>query len=244
MPGPEPLYLRVKHFLLDRIRSGEWPPESQIPSEKELVELLGVSRMTVIRALRELSAEEYLVRVQGVGTFVAARKPRGTLLEIKSIADEIEERGGEYSNRIIVLRQEMASAELAIAMNLKARSAVFHSIIVHLENGIPVQYADRYVNPSVAPDYLKQDFSKMTPSRYLLDNAPLTEAEHIIEAILPEKEISKLLQMKASEPCLLVHRRTWAHDIVVTKSRFLYPGTRYQIGGRFKPPSGSELTVA
>ena len=70
----QPLYQQVKNHIIERIESGEWPPERRTPSENELVEALSVSRMTANRALRELTAEGYLVRVQGVGTFVAARK--------------------------------------------------------------------------------------------------------------------------------------------------------------------------
>ena len=87
--SPGPLYRKVKTLIKQRIVSGEWPPEERIPSENELVKLLGVSRMTVNRALRELTAEGYLVRVQGVGTFVSARKPVAAMLKIRPIKKEV-----------------------------------------------------------------------------------------------------------------------------------------------------------
>ena len=74
-PSPGlPLYASVKRSILDRIRSGEWASGHRIPSESELVAELGVSRMTVNRALRELSMEGVLVRMQGLGSFVAEGK--------------------------------------------------------------------------------------------------------------------------------------------------------------------------
>lgn len=239
-----PLYQKVKVFVLDGINSGTWPTDSRIPSEAELMKACEVSRMTANRALRELTHGGYLMRRQGVGTFVAARKPRSALLEIKSISEEILERGGTYTSRVLLHCSETASPDLAIAMNLRAQALVFHTVIIHLENDTPVQYEDRYVNPSVAPDYIQQDFSSMTPSQYLLDVAPLTEAEHIIEAVIPDKKCAKLLRMQSKEPCLLVHRRTWTYNVVATKSRLMYPGCRYQIGGRFKPSDGLGLAVA
>jgi GntR family histidine utilization transcriptional repressor len=42
---------------------------------------------------------------------------------------------------------------------------VFHSVMVHLENGVPIQYEDRYVNPQAAPDYLATDFTRPRPRR-------------------------------------------------------------------------------
>ena len=97
--APLPLYQQVKTYIEARIASGQWPPEMKIPSENELVASLGVSRMTVNRALRELAALGHLVRVQGVGTFVATPKPQSALLEIRSIADEIRARGGRHTSR-------------------------------------------------------------------------------------------------------------------------------------------------
>ncbi len=97
---PRPLYQQVKDSIIERINSGEWPPDIKIPSENELVESLKVSRMTIHRALRELTTEGKLVRLQGVGTFVAQPKPRSALFEIQSIADEIESRGGVHSSKV------------------------------------------------------------------------------------------------------------------------------------------------
>ena len=71
---PAPLYARVKQMIAQQIRSG-WPAHC-VPSESELVEELGFSRMTINRALRELTAEGLLVRMQGVGTRGAARARR------------------------------------------------------------------------------------------------------------------------------------------------------------------------
>ena len=72
--SPAPLYARVKQAITQKIRSGAWLPNSKLPSESELLSLLGVSRMTINRALRELTIEGLLVRMQGVGTFVAVPK--------------------------------------------------------------------------------------------------------------------------------------------------------------------------
>ena len=236
---PFPLYKQIKDFILHMIRI-TWPPNSRVPSEHELVREWGVSRMTVNRAIRELVSEGYLTRIQGVGTFVAARRASFALIEIKSIAKEIQERNGLHSSKVLLLRREPASQDLAFSMNLKPGEPVFHSIVLHMEDGAPVQYEDKFVNPTLAPHYLEQDFEAITPSQYLLEVVPLTEAEHIIEAVMPDSEIRKLLKLKSKEPCLVLHRRTWAGKVIATRTRFVYPG-RYQIFGRFKPPQGSKM---
>ncbi len=236
---PYPLYQQVKNYIVERIESGEWPPETRVPSENEFVDRLKISRMTAHRALRELTTEGHLIRVQGVGTFVSTRKPRVALLEIKSISDEIAEWGGRHTSDVRLLAREGAPPDLAEAMGLQPGDKVFHSVIVHRDNGRPVQYSNRYVNPAVAPDYLRQDFTQITPTQYLVRVAPVQEAEHIIEAKLPDSDVRNFLDLQAGEPCLFLYRRTWSFNQVATKSLLIYPGSRYQLGGRFKASSSS-----
>ena len=72
--SPAPIYQRVKEAIRQKVISQEWLPHQRVPSESELVKALDVSRMTINRALRELTADGILERQQGVGTFVAPQK--------------------------------------------------------------------------------------------------------------------------------------------------------------------------
>jgi len=242
--GPHPQYRRVKNYIIGQIHKGQWGPETKIPSEKELGQYFQISRMTVNKALRELVAEGFITRLQGVGSFVAKRKPQGTLLEIKSIADEIAEGGGHHTSQVLLLTEETATAELAREMGLPEGGRVFRSIIVHRDDGVPVQLSDRYVNPAVAPEYLEQDFTELTPSEYLLRVAPLEEAEQVIEAAMPDAFTRTALKIKAGEPCLVLYRKTWSFGQVATRSRLIYPGSRFRLGGRFKATFNIHPTMA
>ncbi|MDL2408447.1 histidine utilization repressor [Rhizobium calliandrae] len=227
-----PLYAGVKQMILDRIHSGEWPPKHRVPSENELVVELGVSKMTANRALRELANEGELVRIQGVGSFVAERKGYSALFEVRNIADEIAERGHVHEASVVVLARETASPEVADALELEIGGAVFHSLIVHSENGVPVQIEDRFVHPEAAPEYLDQDFTTLTPNAYLTAAAPLSGSEHIVEAAMPQPWECKLLTVLKTEPCLTIRRRTWSARQVVSIARLVYPGHRYRLEAR------------
>ncbi|WP_295517095.1 histidine utilization repressor [uncultured Pseudomonas sp.] len=231
--APAPFYEQVKQLILRQIHSGAWPPHQKIPSEAELVAQLGFSRMTVHRALRELTSDGLLVRMQGVGTFVAEPKGQAALFEVHNIADEIASRGHRHRLEVIRMQSETANGERSVALGVREGQPVFHSVIVHYENDIPVQIEDRYVNPAVAPDYLEQDFSTETPYVYLNRLAPLTEGEHVVEAVLASQEEQQLLRIPAEEPCLLIRRRTWSGRRTVTSARLLYPGSRYRLEGHF-----------
>jgi GntR family transcriptional regulator, histidine utilization repressor len=231
----QPLYLQVKRHILDNIGSGKWRAAARVPSENEIVKSFKVSRMTANRALRELRDEGVLVRIAGVGSFVADRHAHAHPLQIRGIADEIRDRGHVHRAEIVSLERVRAVAELADDFCIAPRSELYRSLIVHFENDRPIQLEDRYVSPKLAPDYLSIDFSKTTPHDYLIKAAPLQEAEHLLRAEMPDERTRKLLAMKRDEPCLVVIRRTWTAGQIASVARLHYPGSRYEMSGRFRP---------
>jgi GntR family histidine utilization transcriptional repressor len=232
---PVPLYERVKLHILQGMQSGEWRDGARLPSEHDLMETLGASRMTVHRALREMSADGLLRRVQGVGTFVRRETPRSALLEITDISEDIAARGHAHRARVVALEAIRADARLAAEFSVGAGAKLFHSVIVHYEDDVPVQLEERFINPAFAPDYLKQDFSAQTASRYLQNIAPAAEVEHVIHAILPDGRTRELLDIRREEPCLRLLRRTWvAEQKTATRSILTHPGSRYSLGSRYE----------
>jgi GntR family histidine utilization transcriptional repressor len=226
----EPLYRQVKRHILERIESRSLAEGAQVPSENELTRELGVSRMTAHRALRELTSEGVLRRVQGAGSFVAAARPESALFEVRNIAEEIAARGGVHSADTLVLEPAKANPEEAAAFAVKAGAKLFHSLLLHRENGVAIQLEDRLVSPGFAPAYLKQDFARTTPNKYLMGLQAPDAVEHLVEAVLPDRRQQKLLGIAADEPCLLMTRRTWCRGQVV--SRALLLGRRYRLAGR------------
>jgi GntR family histidine utilization transcriptional repressor len=229
-----PAYEQVKRFITNHIRSGEWEAGQRVPSEVELVEQLGVSKMTVNRAMRELTAAGIIMRRQGVGSFVSKTKPQSALLEMRDIAEEIEARGNRHSADMKILETITLEKTDAETVGMRAGLRVFHSLIVHRENGTPMQLEERWIDPAVFPNYIGVDFSKVTPYRYLRGSVEATEVEHVIHAVLPGSQARELLEVPEGEPCLLLFRRTWAGDVLATSSQFLFPGSGYALGSRYR----------
>ena len=233
---PKPRYRQLKELIIERISSGELRPRDRVPSENELVDATGVSRMTANRALRELHDEGYVERVAGVGTFVADFMAVSHVLEVRNIADEIERRGHAHAADVLVQERAAAAAETAAALQIEGGTDVFRLVLIHYENAVPIQVEHRFVLVGFAPDCLTQDFVAITPSAYLSAISPLQEAEQVVRAVLPDEEIRRNLDMGDEEPCLLVTRRTWAHGRPVSFARLHHPGSRYELSGHYVPP--------
>ena len=230
-----PSYEQIKLYLKERLENGHWTPGALMPSEADLVAQFAVSRMTVNRALRELQLEGLVDRVQGVGTFVAQLHRVSSSLTIRDIHEEVLERGHTHHATVHLAKAELATAAAALRLGVGLNAPVFHTVIVHYENGVALQCEDRYVNPECAPDYLSVDFTQITPTHYLLDVAPLWEAHFAVEAGLPTAREARLLGLKITDPVLVVSRRTVNRGVPITQARLVHPAGRYQIDGVFKP---------
>lgn len=234
--GSAPAYQRLKDLVSEQIATGRWSEGEMLPSESRLVHSLGLSRMTINRALRELSAAGLVVRTAGVGTFIAAHKGSSALFEVRNIADEVRHRGHRHRTEVVFVREEAADAPTRRLFDLAEGRPVFHSLVVHYEQDVAIQLEDRLVNPELAPEYLAQDFTTRTPNDYLSRIAPLGRGEHVVEAVLATPEERERLDIDAGEPCLLIRRRTWSQDRLVSAARLLHPGSRYRLEGTFESP--------
>jgi len=240
----KPRYQQLKDLIIQRISTGELRPNDRVPSENELVEAQSVSRMTANRAMRELNDEGYVKRIAGRGTFVSDFRSQSHVLKVQNIADEIAGRGRTHTSEVLRQSRQHARGEIAKALHVEQGTDVFHLLLVHFENGSPIQIEDRHVVAAFAPACLQQDFQKMTPSAYLTSVSPLQEAEQVVRAQVPNSAVRERLQMDDDEPSLVVIRRTWSKGRPVTFARLHHPGSRYELTGHYAPPGTRKSTSA
>jgi GntR family histidine utilization transcriptional repressor len=230
---PEPRYAAIKTYILDAISSGALKPGDKVQSESELRRHFNVSRMTANRALRELQDAGVVIRMPGVGSFIADPSAKGHIIEIRNIADEIRARGHQHSAKVLSNRSQKADRKVATIFGVEPGTPIFHSTIVHHESGIPIQLEDRLVLASAAPGYDQVDFTRMTPNEYLMRVAPLERVDHIVRAILPDQATRGHLHIQATEPCLLLIRRTWSKSRLVSHARLTHPSSRFEFNDSF-----------
>jgi GntR family histidine utilization transcriptional repressor len=238
----EARYIQVKKYILTGVKEHRWREGDRVPSENELVKACSVSRMTARRAVKELTAEGVLISHQGQGTFVASAKSRSSVMTIRNIADEIHERNHRHHCEVVTLEavNVMNTSDSFLLRQFGTNfisskdELIFFSRLIHFENDEPIQIEERFVNPCLAPDYLKQDFLKFTPNEYLMKVCPVSEAEHRVEAIMPSLEQSQWLNIGEQQPCLKISRTTYSDEAIASFALLIHPGNRFQLGNHIK----------
>ena len=240
----QPRYQQLKALIVGRINNGELAPGDRVPSEHELVEATGVSRMTANRALRELNDEGLVERIAGKGTFVAAFKADSHVLEVRNIADEVRHRGHVHSACVLAQAKQGATIEVADLLHLDRGDKVFHVLVVHRENDVPIQIESRYVRCDFAPDFSIRTSVRKHPAPTLAVLRRSRQAEHVVRAVAPTADIRRQLNMNDDEPCLVVSRRTWTNREPVTFARLYHPGSKFELTGNFVPPGSANGVAA
>jgi GntR family histidine utilization transcriptional repressor len=231
--APEPIYEQIKRAISDRIQRGDWRAGVKLPSENDLVATLGVSRMTINRALRELAQQGVIRRVHGVGSFVAQPPRHASLIEVKDIALEVAADGGQHRCEVITLETRAADASVAARLALAPDEPVYYLEAVHFGDGQPILHESRYVRRDYATAFIDQDFTAITSTAWLLRLGQPDEIEHIVTAVNPSPALRERLQVDHHEPCLQLSRRTWTHGRVVTWATLTHPGSRYDLAARY-----------
>ncbi|WP_169566268.1 UTRA domain-containing protein [Sneathiella limimaris] len=228
--SPQPLYEQVKNYVLSHIDSGAWSVNAQIPSEHSLVEELNMSRMTIHRALRELTKDGYLTRIQGVGTFVAPQKNRGgEPALLYDIRETIEAVGNIHRCIPQFFQIEPVNPEFAVKLGMKEDDPVIRSYFIHQANGLPILLEDRYTVPDLMPDMLEVNFTEKTIDSYFRQTCTMLSHENQITAITANQEVQHFLDTETLAPCVQITRRSWQGTRILSYTRMIIPAGRLQL---------------
>lgn len=240
-----PAYQRIKNAILDNIHSGKWQAGKAISTEMALAEEFGVSRMTVNRALKELSEERVLERRQGSGTFVAQQQFNHTFVEVRNIAQDLQSANKNYRAEVVskrALTAGMLDDELrrkfgidentALAQIDGSNAPVLYEVkIIHFADDQPIQFEERWVDAKKVPAFIEQDFSVVNTSDYLIAKSPLESGSYTIRALAAPENIAIGLQIAPQSPTLVLRRQTYSAGSTVTFVKMWHAGSRYQFSG-------------
>ncbi len=229
------LHLRIRDAIVDRIRSGDWPPGRRLPVEHELMADYGCSRATVNKALAPLAESGLIVRRRKAGSFVAVPKIHSVVLDIPDIAVEITSRGEVYDYQLLSRQLRKAQPEDLQALGLKGQVEVLALRCLHWAGGRPFALEERLINLRALEEAGAVDFSTVSPGAWLLGHVPWTEAEHRISASNAQRAAAASLQVDVGAACLVLERRTWRNADCITQVRLSFPAQTYDLVARFTP---------
>jgi len=234
-PKTESLHLQILNDVKDNILSGKWKPGFRIPFEKDMAAEYDCSRMTVNKALTQLSRAGLLERTRKGGTFVKAPQSLSAALEITNISKEVEDAGKTYSYKLISdeLRQ---ATPLDHGLHSAAKKPYLRELIcLHSANNKPFCFEERLINMAAVPEIADVTFDELAPGSWLIQQVPWNSAEHQIIARSASKKIAGFLNIKEGDACLVIERKTQNDKGYVTWAKLTYAGDQHRLFANFTP---------
>lgn len=232
MSQRSPRWLAIRDSIQRDIEQGTLPAGASIPSERELAERYGVSRMTIRQVLTYFASTGVLLPQQGRGTFVAGPLITKNALGLASFSEEMRRRGLSPSSRVLACSLAVATAEQMAALRLGAPETVFILRRLRLADGEPRALEEAVIPLRLAPGIEQHDFSTQSLYEVLMRvyGVQPTRALETVTARPGTDEDRDLLAMPPSSALLCVRRQTFATDQQPCEfGTSLYRGDAYSI---------------
>jgi GntR family transcriptional regulator len=220
----------LKHVLVrEYVRTlvADSLPGTPAPSERELVNLFGVARMTVRQALETLVAEGLLERIPGRGTFVA--RPRRTATQVAGFTEEMHRRGLSTESITLMARLEQAGPGVARALGITQGDAVIHWQRLRRADGAPMCLEDAYLNEVLLPGFLQGGLPVSLYADLTRRGLRPTWVEDNVTADLATADEAGHLEIGPGTPVLRQQRRAFADEKAVEVSRSVYRADRFTL---------------
>lgn len=132
-----PLYKRLTRVLRESVESHLLDPDAPVPSERDIADRLGISRVTVRKAIEEMVEEGLLVRKRGSGTFVAGRVEK-SFATLTSFTEDMAARGRSVSSKWLVRERGLVTPEESLSLSLSPGAAVFRFHRIRFADEVPM----------------------------------------------------------------------------------------------------------
>lgn len=226
-----PLYHQLYVTLRDGIVAGTYAPGTPLPSERELMRLFGVSRITSQRAVAQLEREGYVVRKQGSGSYVADKRPPGPIsANMQAVIDNVVAIGAATEGRIIEIAEIVPEPAVRTALALKSGAKVQRSVHTRSRDGISIGVFTACVPLDIGRKIGPRDI-EAKPMLVLLDEIGVHPAwaTQAIGAELADARTAKLLDIARGDPLVKLQRVVYdSKDRPVEHLVALYRGDRYE----------------
>ena len=228
--SPLPRYYQLKEIMRERVQSDEWKPGDLIPSERELSEKYGISRMTARQAITDLVNEGLFYREQGKGTFVSQRKITQQLIRLTGFTEDIKARGQKPGTKVISAQMFPADETTAEKLSIDPGTLIFRLQRLRLADDEPLAIELSQTNFKGCERLLEEDLEQNSLYRLLETKygIPLMEADQELEAGLAGNEEVQLLKISLGRPVLFTRRITYTErNQPIEYAKAVYCGNKY-----------------
>lgn len=225
-----PMYVQIEEELKRRVDEGEFAIGAAIPSERELTELFGVSRMTVRQSITNLVNEGLLYREKGRGTFVAVPKVEQPLNGMTSFTEDMQARGLVPSNKLLSFEKMMPDQNIAKELRLDRKEEVYLVERIRYADEKPMAIERTYLPVKLFPKLSRE---ALKGSLYSLieqeQKQSISHASQRMEAALAKKEDAEFLQISVPAAILIIERTSYLSDgLPFEIVRSIYRADRYK----------------
>jgi GntR family transcriptional regulator len=234
-----PYYQQIKESVRTLIARGRLKPGDMLPTEFSLSEELGVSRLVVHRALRELVTEGLLIRQRSKGTFVAPPAGRSYTVvgPLFSVTESLAKDGLSPQNQILVQEVILAAGAVSSELALSEGARVVHLYSLRLADGLPLAIEDMYYPAERFPALANLDLNNRSVYATLerLYDAHPQEAMDVVAAGSATRDEAGLLGINKGAPVMRVQRTsTDRQGLPVEFTRVVFHAERYQFVARMR----------
>lgn len=226
-----PLYIQLKDSIKDKITNEKYKLNDKIPTEIELSEIYGVSRITVRKAVKELVEEGYLVKKQGKGTFVSHKKLNRKIEYVAGFTDSCIQNGFKSSSRILQRKVIKASDELKNKLRLSAGEEVIYIQRKRYADNIPVMIENNFFAADsfayLLNESLEGSLYKLLKETHDID--AVNPGETTLELVMSDEKTSNILELPIGTPLFFM-------DTIIYDQNFIpiHAGHQYYLGDFYK----------
>lgn len=206
--SPLPLYIQLKEILKSDILEGMFAPNQQMPSESELINKFGVSRITVRQALSELQSEGLIFRVHGKGTFVSRPRAFQDLGSLRGFGTAMRQMGYETHSKVLSTRSMRPPQHVQEKLNLSKGQKVTELQRLRFLNREPVSVDVSYLPSDIGDRLINEDLANQDVFSILENNFQISLgfADLQISSTVSDESLAKRLRISEGSPVMFIER--------------------------------------
>jgi len=201
-----PKYVQIKNMIIEKIESNQFEENSKLPSEREISEKYGVSRMTARKALKMVVESGYASSHVGKGTYVHKPKLTKNLTEIEGFSFMVRrQRDGTIASRVLEAKIIEADSLLSEKLKIPIGAEVYRIMRIRIVDGVPIAIQESNLPVQLFPNLLAHDFGSISLYRTIFEEygVKIVSSTQILDLEYADKQKAELLGIKEHDALFL-----------------------------------------